>query len=508
MKEWNDPYNPFNSWKILCWREWFENCIKDNYLPPVSVDTDPSYRCNYNCPFCNAYTAMEHVESKDMPPKHLLKLADFYKEWGVKSTCFTENTLIINKNEIKKIKDIRINEEVYNHDGSINKVKNIFKIPYKGVIKEINLGSNKKLEVTPDHKFPIIKYKYCIRNKNRLCTKYCGYKCYNPQYVDYRIKYVKAKDLNIKEDKLLFPLFDNIKNTEFINVNDFIKQKYNINTIIIPDKIKLNTKLLYLIGWYLSEGCVTKNTNHLSFTLNINEKHYASNIIKYLNEIFNTNISKLDIRREKNTIVVNCGAYNIGLFFKTLFGNNCATKKIPNFILELPPQKQLFLLKYLWLGDGNITNRLDKRGYVYKKATYVTISTLLAHGVRILLNRQNIIPNIIETKPIVDKNGVNHKRAYYIYCSGKQLEFMEKLLNSKSDFIGYANDTYRNHQFIEIDNKKYYTVNIKNIKEKYLDGYVYNLEVNNIHTYLTMWAGSKNCIAGGGEPLMNIGLIP
>lgn len=86
MKEWSSPYNPFNSLKVLLWREQLEAIAKQEFLPPITVDTDPTNACNYNCIWCNAFDYMQkgvHGISEE----HLLRLADFYKEWGVKSTC-------------------------------------------------------------------------------------------------------------------------------------------------------------------------------------------------------------------------------------------------------------------------------------------------------------------------------------------------------------------------------------------------------------------------------------
>ena len=54
MREWLNPWNPFNSAKVLLWRQHLEGCAKEDYLPPVTVDLDPSNRCNYDCKMCNA----------------------------------------------------------------------------------------------------------------------------------------------------------------------------------------------------------------------------------------------------------------------------------------------------------------------------------------------------------------------------------------------------------------------------------------------------------------------
>lgn len=84
MFEWKDKYNPFNSDKILVWREWLEGCAKADFLPPITIDIDPSGRCNLNCIWCN-FADYNKECSKDIPTEHLLRIADFAAAWGVKS---------------------------------------------------------------------------------------------------------------------------------------------------------------------------------------------------------------------------------------------------------------------------------------------------------------------------------------------------------------------------------------------------------------------------------------
>jgi len=83
-KEWSDKYNPFNSMKVLIWREWLEHCAKGDFLSPVTIDIDPSGRCNLDCIWCN-FKDFNKECNQDIPAVHLLKIADFAKTWGIKS---------------------------------------------------------------------------------------------------------------------------------------------------------------------------------------------------------------------------------------------------------------------------------------------------------------------------------------------------------------------------------------------------------------------------------------
>ena len=79
-KEWSNPWNPFNSAKVLLWREHLQACADEEYLPPVTVDIDPSNKCWAACSHCNAWE-MIHKGGGDMPGDHMIKLIDFLAEW-------------------------------------------------------------------------------------------------------------------------------------------------------------------------------------------------------------------------------------------------------------------------------------------------------------------------------------------------------------------------------------------------------------------------------------------
>ncbi len=94
MKEWSNPWNPFNSAKVLLWREHLEACAKEDYLPPVTVDIDPSNRCMFQCPHCNAWK-MINDSGADMSEEHMIKLVDFLADWRDSTRHKTPNSACV-----------------------------------------------------------------------------------------------------------------------------------------------------------------------------------------------------------------------------------------------------------------------------------------------------------------------------------------------------------------------------------------------------------------------------
>lgn len=85
MDIWENIYNPFNSEKIIIWKEQIKGILDGKYLPPVSVTIDPTEKCNFNCIWCQ-FKKYRHY-SLDAPYNKLLELVKFLGSWNVKSVC-------------------------------------------------------------------------------------------------------------------------------------------------------------------------------------------------------------------------------------------------------------------------------------------------------------------------------------------------------------------------------------------------------------------------------------
>lgn len=89
-QEWTEPFNSFNSWKGLLYREHYEAILQGRLLPPIEAAIDPTYTCNVDCIWCNSTRVLkqEGLTGQDMSSEHLLRLVSFLADWGVKGFCF------------------------------------------------------------------------------------------------------------------------------------------------------------------------------------------------------------------------------------------------------------------------------------------------------------------------------------------------------------------------------------------------------------------------------------
>ena len=89
-REWTDPYNSFNSWKGLLYREQYEGILEGRLLPPLEAAIDPTYNCNVDCVWCNSGRMLRHHAraGQEMSADHLVRLVSFLADWGVRGFCY------------------------------------------------------------------------------------------------------------------------------------------------------------------------------------------------------------------------------------------------------------------------------------------------------------------------------------------------------------------------------------------------------------------------------------
>ena len=401
-------------------------------------------------------------------PKHSGKIEnpDAIGKINNDSCLLPEENIFLN-NEFEEIWKSKKEDYVLSHNGFKNKIVNKLSRKYNGRI--ITLKNNMgKISLTPEHlifamKVPDEDKYHRIKSKKQLIPAW------------YHAEQLKKRDI------VLFPIPKDEKDIDSIEINIPVNNgRYKGKEI--PKKILLSSDLLRLFGYFIAEGNVQdgKCNTLISFTLNIKEEDIIKDIKRITKKIFGIEVK---IRRypKRNTAVVYIYNSKIARFFKRLFGNGAEHKKFPEFIMHLPIEKQKSLIYGLWKGDGHIN--LDR---ISPRAGYATISYQLAQQIKLLLLRQKIALSIYIEKE-KEVKVVKHKKAYRIHIG--QMSSLSRI----SNILGMK---YYPKSYISVDSwfdDNFLYTPITKIEKIDYNGEVYNLEVENSHSFISEGFCLHNC---------------
>ncbi|MFA7223103.1 MAG: LAGLIDADG family homing endonuclease, partial [Bacilli bacterium] len=178
------------------------------------------------------------------------------------------------------------------------------------------------------------------------------------------------------------------------------------------------------------------------------------------------------------------------LLFNYFVNKFAINKNVPNFIKQINPKLQMSFIKGLFLGDGSCTSN--------NKVSFATISECLAYDVAHILERNGIKCSCIKKDAYIDKNNINHKTSYIIEINSNEFNKYWKIFENSNELFSYdVNDKekYSSKQILTINNKKYLAKRINKKTEYFYDGYVYCLNVNNVHSFKLEGISVHNCIA-------------
>ncbi|OYT35008.1 MAG: hypothetical protein B6U87_01190 [Candidatus Aenigmarchaeota archaeon ex4484_52] len=272
--------------------------------------------------------------------------------------CLSTSSLVMTKNGLKKITQIKKHDEIYafdqkTHNLVLKKCEGVFD---NGIKEVFNLKTlHHSIKATKNHPFLILKRNG--RGKtNTFIWKTLGKIKENDEII-------VLKNL---DDGVSFEF--NFKKTKKIDC------KVNcINEINLPKKS--SPDLMKYLGFFVGDGWVRNKRGEIGFTLPKNTK--ARNIlIKIHNKIFSNNKMRID------NIYMTITSVNLARFIESLgFGVSAKDKTIPSWVFTLPKkEKEAFI-------DGLILSS----GYKIRNSNrYVSASLNLLVRLRLLLQTINM----------------------------------------------------------------------------------------------------------------------
>jgi len=400
--------------------------------------------------------------------EHTLIIAEKNSQVSYIEGCFTKGATITTNPDYKKIEDIKSNDVVLTHTGQYKKVYHTQVRPYSGNLYSIKIfgDSTPMIEVTEEHPFLAVK-----RNRKRDRNK------------TWHTEWLTTDKLK-RLDYLALPINKTVKSSDFHEF-EIKKGRGGGRFEIIKKKVPLTKEFFRLVGYYLAEGSIMKDS-YLSFSFGSHEREYIEDVKRLLKKVFG--IKKLnEIVHKKNrgtSIVV--GSVELARIFK-IFGTSAESKSIPHFMMLENPEKQKELVVGFFRGDGNYYKKRTKNNWLKEVFRINTISEKLAKQTREILFRLKI-PAFLNKRD-------RKKPRKPIYTIGITGEFMRPFGNLVGAKIKDKINNKRRASMFFVD-ENYIFVPIKSIAKKFVTGVpVYNFSVEGDESYVANGVAVHNCSA-------------
>ncbi|MFB6212933.1 MAG: CHC2 zinc finger domain-containing protein, partial [Candidatus Magasanikbacteria bacterium] len=370
---------------------------------------------------------------------------------------------------------------VYSGTGEIKDVLATHERQYKGEMIDVKVRKlGETVSMTSDHTLQVIRPTTEYRHKTKQFYSQCR-EYMNKEGVELSDAIEKYGDLieveagNLQKlDFVLYPIRKKVNDLEEIDLKKYLTKSYTYDPQVkeIPYKQEVSDNLLKLLGYWIAEG--SNHRAYIRFSLGGDEEDFAQDILNLCEDLFGLEGSIHKRSGDKSGLEVTvCHSY-LADIFENLCGDSAKNKHMPFIFQELSPKKQKTLLNAIFRGDGYscLANKSSN-----KQKSITSVSRVLAEQIVDILLRNNIHPSLYVEEQKVDKNGVNHQEAYTVFWS--------KEANLKHTFE-YSKEE-----------KGYWMLPIKEINRREYEGPVYNLTVEDDHSYVTTGFSVNNCGKGG-----------
>ncbi len=378
--------------------------------------------------------------------------------------CFVKDTNITVEGYLQKpIQEIKAGEKVLTHKGRFKKVTQTFCRNYQGKILKVDCGGKLlTFSLTPEH--PILLAKTFTRGSRKKEIQ--------------NLDFVSANKTK-KGDFIAIPIPKEIKKIDYFEWGKKYERKPKWEDI---KRFSYSPELLRMLGYWLAEGTIRydsgtnkKYKRGIAFHFASQEKDYIDDVAGIIKNNFESKISQYNRPDRPNIMELYIGNRNLGEIIFSLCGEHCDKKILHNDLMTLAPELQREILKGFFRGDGSFRDE-------YGETTYrgVTTSPNLASQLFWLLIRNRIKPSLMEQRI------KNRKLSYMLKIATageiKRLGDKKIKVTDRKKFIKHR----------ELEN--YFLLPIRKIETVDFKGEVYNLEVEDDHSYVANFMAVHNCM--------------
>ncbi len=398
---------------------------------------------------------------------------------GQLAACFTPEIRVITEHGLKRIADLQPGDRVLTHRGRYQPVLQTSRRFYRGPLRIIKVRRiGRRIEATPEHPFLTPRgwvMAADLRPGDRVAIGFPKGILPTPSFD--LAETLSGEDLEVQST----PTTIRVRRPAAY-------QNSGRQARWIPRHIPLSSEVARLCGYYVAEGTLGPDLEYVRFTFSIKEKEYHADVSNILSSI----LGFTPIMNSSRGNWVHIDLYNRALaqWFFTQFGRHSYNKRIPIWMQYANFDLQEEFLTGLFRGDGFYSEKAylinGRKSAKLFRAFRLTLSnpTLIFQTWQILL-RLGYEASIrgVDTAYVTPNA---REAAQIIMPPLRSRRLIEKAFGIHLPDAGVSNNRVlrdEEHVYFEIEN----------IDEIYYEGYVYNCEVEEDHTYVVEGVVVHNC---------------
>ena len=266
----------------------------------------------------------------------------------------------------------------------------------------------------------------------------------------------------------------------------------------IPAVLTLDADFARLLGYYLSEGCISVDQSlRTRFTLNADERELIADLKATLKRLGVKYSAYKDKRWNSYHIKVSSRLFGLLLRDILQCGTNSYDMQIPPRLMTAPPEIRLALLSGLLRGDGNVhhtqemrtyTKRGKKYSHYINTATvgYFSASPILFQQMVLLLQGLGFVPTFKRDKPQLRLYGAEQLTRLKPLLADVKRQRLEAYEQGRRKRMPTTQSQ---------DHGEFATVQVREVTPASSVPIVYSLETDDPHTFVTSYGFVvHNCI--------------
>ena len=277
--------------------------------------------------------------------------------------CVPKGTFVWGNSSLKPIESLDESQRIQGV-REYQKILNTFCREYRGNIVQLKVRYLGDFFFTPEHEILATRFEEDGRTGKRYPEETAWVNAENliPAKSGGPSHYVMTPKVPKKGDPVV------------LDMAPFIKK---IGRTYIKGKLELSKALAYVMGWYVSEGCLCAGS--LAFFLSSKEKSNIESLKKAIQELgYKPNCKPT---KGGSCVRILLPSRVLSRAFGTWFGTESKEKRTPSFIFDAPTDVFKTFFEGYFRGDG--AEMLNKNGTVVK--VFSTSSQLLARQLQLLL---------------------------------------------------------------------------------------------------------------------------